>query len=630
MASWKSLDDTVSIIAAYLHDVQTLHGDVFNIRDLRLTLLQVNTRTRLEGLSFLTKTLPKLGKAFDKALAEVAPLNAAELRFSSQLNSKLPNLMGEFFNRVLRPDGTVLQDPCISSVRVIRQLTYMFYKYELPYTDEQEQEVVDRFTQTEDDISQQAPNLERIGKACTDSYSSRRKGHKNPFPTEQEVTREAKILLSNLFATFDPTNIIPQHGPGVVATKQQLWAKFQWTNVSERITDVYPFDAYFCASSGHVCDTYKEFEFLGCKDLPARVILVPKDSRGPRLISCEPVDFQWIQQGLRKAIVSLVENHPLSKWNVFFTDQVPNQKGALLGSTYGRYSTLDLNEASDRVSLDLVRLLFPEHLWRYLEAARSLSTVLPDGRIIKLNKFAPMGSALCFPILALSVWAILTAAMPDRDARESILVYGDDVIVPTAQAANAIEQLETFGLKVNREKSCTSGFFRESCGVDAFKGNNVTPVKLKTVWSSHRSPSVYTSWISYGNSFADRQCWLTYDLIVSRLRATYGRIPGKDMNLTCPSLNYVHESDRPLRRRTNKSLQKLEWYVLDVSAPVITKTVDGWTMLLRAFTEGGMAQANARLTGESGSVFNPLEDKHAFSSSLYTNPRTSELVRRWR
>jgi len=456
----------IKIIAALLQSVQNAHGLVFNTRALRLTLQKVEKRYSKEGRSFLTKTLPRLGKAFDKAIAGNTRLNSRRLGFKPQPNSELPIFMGEFFNRVLQPNGDILPDPCAHSVGVLRDVLYLFYKYEDPYTDEQEQQVVSAFKRTESDLSThtsifQALQQKFAEEASEDPGVNRYTSWRKPLKVinQENVARRARQLLAELFRTFDPLDIYPRHGPGVVATKQRAHEKYLWSNVAESITTMYPFDAYFCASPGHVCDSYQSFSRLTQEELPARVLLVPKDSRGPRLISCEPVDKQWVQQGLGRAIVERVESHSITKWNVNFTDQGPNRCGAALGSITGKYATLDLNEASDRVHLDLVRLLFPAGLMPYLEACRSSSTELPDGEVLKLLKFAPMGSALCFPILALTVWSILTAAAPDAYTRERILVYGDDVIVPTAYAANAMEQLESFGLKINRDKSCISGLF---------------------------------------------------------------------------------------------------------------------------------------------------------------------------
>lgn len=638
MVPTKSLDDSYKLIAALLRDVHNVHGVVFNSRSLRLTLEKVRKRLFAEGIGFLTKTLPRLGKAFDKAISGAASLNCETLGFDRGDNTELPRFLGEFFSKVLQQDGTLQQRPCAESVRVIRQVLYLFYKYELPYSDEQEQQIIQKFERTEDDLSTLAPTFEETLRLVQASYSSRKRYHRfgDGITTKEGIARVARDLLGELFATFDPRDINPRHGPGAVATKQKLWAKYQWSNVSANITQMYPLDEYYYASLGHVCDRLDTINSITDEDLPARVILVPKDSRGPRLISCEPVDYQWIQQGLGRAIVELVECHPLTKWNVHFTDQEPNRRGAILGSKeptdptlVGRYSTLDLNEASDRVSLDLVRLLFPERIIPYLEACRSSSTVLPDGRVIKLRKFAPMGSCLCFPVLALTVWAILTAAAPDQDTSDGILVYGDDVIVPTAYAESAMMHLESFGLKVNRDKSCTSGLFRESCGMDAFNGIDVTPVRLRTVWSSSRQAGVYSSWIAYANSFYDRQYYCVYNLIVDRLISVYGNIPDDDMSLTCPSLRCVPENSKPHKRRINKALQKVEYYVWDVKAPSINKVIDGWSMLLRYFSEFAN-QVVWSPEGASSAQHQTLESDSVFTASQYTSRSTSMLVRRWR
>lgn len=633
-------------------------------------------------MSFLTKTLPKLGKAFDKALCQITPLNASDLRLKSQEGSKLPKLFGELFNEVLDPSGIALNEPNIECVKRLRQLLYLFYKYELPYSNEEEQKVVNRFKKTEDDIVAFSSKLEEIrrradGIAATDRVRRVRNLTTRNGPVGNSVqismpaekiainaafssdcteridirdeqcelailTRRARILLSRVFASFDPTDIYPRHGPGAVATKQQLSEKYLWRNVSHRITTKYPLDAYFYASLGHFADELRNIDSITDDDLPARVILVPKDSRGPRLISCEPVDFQWIQQGLGRAIVELVERNNLTMYNVFFTNQQPNQFGALLGSTHGGYSTLDLNEASDRVSVDLVHLLFPAHICEYLDACRSSSTVLPDGEVIKLNKFAPMGSCLCFPILALTVWAILTAGAPDAYTQERILVYGDDVIVPRDYTLNAINNLESFGLKINRDKSCTKGFFRESCGQDAFKGVSVTPVRLRTVWTSSRSPESYASWLAYARSFYHLKYYSTYDYIVGRMVQLYGSLPGPESGLPDNQiLPEVPETMEPIRTRTNlrsreRGLDRIkESYVWVVKSPSVNQVVDGWSMLLRYFSEKAN-DLNRRLPIEPddrpqsllrGDVMSPLA---SFSVSSYTRRRTSMLVRRWR
>lgn len=632
METKKSLDE-VKVIATLLHDISLMHGAVFNTRAARLTINKVRRRCLKEGLGFLTKTLPKLGKALDKALSTDTSLDCVKLGFKPLPGTQLPRFLGELFQQVLDRSGRPLLEPCVSSVKWLRQVLYMFYKYELPYTADQEQEVLNQFIEAERELTELTPRFKRLAQLL-DSIATTRLP-RGLCRTDLEVARRARILLAKVFSSFDASDITPRHGPGVVATKQRLWEKYLWSNISSRIVDLYSIDEYFCSSQGHVCDLYDKFNTLSCRDYPAKVILVPKDSRGPRLISCEPVDFQWIQQGLREAMYQLVESHPLTRDEVYFTDQVPNQKGALYGSSTGRYATLDLKEASDRVHLDLVRALFPEHVFKALDASRSRSTELPDGRILPLSKFAPMGSALCFPVMALTIWALLRAGLGDASClktryRDSgrIHVYGDDVIVPTEQSARAINILESFGLKVNHDKSCTSGLFRESCGMDAFKGEPVTPVRLRTVWSSSPSADVYTSWISYANSFFDRRCFGVYDYIVQQLTGVYPVIPSQEqVGMTCPSLRQATDNCMPIRTRINPRYQRREYRVLVPIAPKVRHEMNGWSMLLRYFVEGC---AFRPVDNEVSPSWLPEGVYMPFSVRSYTRRHASKLVWRWR
>jgi hypothetical protein len=639
MDSTKSLDEVV-LIATLLHDVSTSHGAVFNSNDAEKTCKKVRKRVEKEGLSFLTKAMPKLGKALDKALTGTK-LNAASCGFEPAPDSQLPIFLGELFQKVLDKQGHPLDYPCVRSVKTLRQILYLFYKYELPYTTEQTVEVIQKFVRTDEDLEPWNQSLRKWARSWllnpTRTYHLRRVMtpttiSRNTYGSSWErVGREARILIARLLASFDPKDISPRHGPGAVSTKEKLWEKYVWTNVSAKLASEYSLDEYFISSLGELADNPKLFESWGDADKPARVVLVPKDSRGPRLISCEPVDYQWIQQGISRRLVKHVEEHPLTRGNVFFTDQGPNQRGAQLGSVDGRYATLDLQEASDRISLGLVELLWPENIVRCLMAARSTATELPDGRIIKLNKFAPMGSALCFPVMAITIWAILTAGAQDRDARESIYVYGDDVIVKQQEAANAIELLESFGLLVNRDKSCITGLFRESCGVEAFKGHNVTPVRLRTVWSSDPSPESYLSWIVYANSLLVCDYVKTYQYIVGRLHAIYGAIPEVGtVPPGTPALLLVDDENQPKRWRTNRDLQKRELQVRLVKAPVARHTLSGWKMLLRWFTEGHLPSqlfVKRSAYGVEELISNARTPRQL---SEYTRPRKLKFFRGWR
>lgn len=646
METIKSLD-YLEVITALLCDVQTLHSSVFTTRALKLTLGKVKSRYTSEGMGFLTKSLPRLGKAFDKALAGVEPLNSTSWGFKSLPNSQLPQFMGELFQTVLSSDGNVLPAANAASVKELRQLLYFAYKLELPYSPKLEQDVIEKFLKTELDIRPMSQVLSEIANALCDDHPKR---YSCIMPEWMRGTiRTARSSLQRLFRDFDPRNIFPRHGPGAVSTGEKLWDKYRWGIIPDRLSEHYPIDEYFFASSGHVCDAWRSMTSIANREPMARVCLVPKDSRGPRLISCEPLAFQWIQQGLSQAIVRLVESHPQTKWSVRFTDQGPNQRAALMGSKHGRYATLDLNEASDRVSIGLVRLLFPEPLLSALLASRSLGTTLPSGEEVILQKFAPMGSALCFPILALTVWSLLDAGLRQFDENldgEEILVYGDDVIVPTYLAEHAMNILESVGLKINRDKSCTKGLFRESCGMDAYRGIPVTPVRFRTVWSPSRRPEVLSSYVAYANALIDRQYRRTYELIVGRLNTIYGAIPCASSwtNPPVPALREVPEGSPVPRTRVNHDYQRVEQLVWSVEPKSEIREIDGWSMLLRHFSEGNSSYESKRSDDDTNVRTHPVMGfvpdhvchtglpifEEAFRVRKYTHRRQNKIRRRWR
>lgn len=342
-------------------------------------------------------------------------------------------------------------------------------------------------------------------------------------------------------------------------------------------------------------DWYKNLQRL--KTGVAKVVLVPKDSRGPRLISCEPLEYQWIQQGLGRKLFDYLERiNPLTRKRVNFTHQDINQKLAQDSSRSLKFATLDLSDASDRVSLSLVRRVFidlPE-LLGHLEACRTTATTLPDGRVLDLNKFAPMGSALCFPVEAYIFWVLIVAARvwetrePLKRVGESTFVYGDDIIVPTDKAPQCIQILESVGLRVNRDKSCITGSFRESCGVDAFKGVNVTPARLRTLWTGRSTDgSAYASYAAMANELGFRGYKIASTFLWNRIEQTYGRIPYGTVNSGFPCkvvqspMLAISLNRKLLRWRLNRRLQRIEFLVKFLKPRKIASELDDWPRLLR-------------------------------------------------
>lgn len=487
----------------------------------------------------------------------------------------MPAFMRAYFSRVFREDGEVLAEACPASVAHIRQVCFLAYKLELPFRTEDCDKVVASFVDNEESLARL--ELE-----------------------ESPVLDGAMYLIRDVFFDFDVRDIVPRHGPGAVSTGEKLDDKWQFKRHVNSIHQMFPYYEYFVA--GGSCELVDRLEWY--KSLHrvqhgvAKVVLVPKDSRGPRLISCEPLENQWIQQGIMRKMIPHIESHRLTRGRVNFSDQTINRELALIGSKTGGVATLDLKDASDLVSMQLVRALFKKVplVLRALEAVRSAATILPSGEEILLRKHAPMGSALCFPIMAMSCWAVIVSAVARATQRlpqsvgKSVFVYGDDIIVPVEWTQISMQALHDVGLKVNIAKSCSTGYFRESCGMDAFKGVDVTPTRLHTLWTGMPSDgSAYASYIQYANNLLAKGYRDAYDFLLVRLSAVYGGIPYGTETAPYPALVVpdvkvaVARNRRLFRRRFNAQLQREEFLLSKVESRRLTSTLSGWPRLLRDF-----------------------------------------------
>jgi hypothetical protein len=257
-------------------------------------------------------------------------------------------------------------------------------------------------------------------------------------------------------------------------------------------------------------------------EIPVKVISVPKTLKTPRIIAMEPTAMQYVQQAILPEILTAIKRDYLLDSCLGFDDQAPNQEAARRGSLYGDLATLDLSEASDRVSNQLVEIMMSDHphLGEAVQACRSTRAAVPGHGVVPLAKFASMGSALTFPIeamvfltlVALGIEKELNTRFSQKDAirhlRGKVRIYGDDIIVPVMYVRSVIDHLESFGLVVNRRKSFWNGKFRESCGKDYYEGFDVSVVRFRTEFpTSRRHVSGIISTISFRNQLYFAGYW---------------------------------------------------------------------------------------------------------------------------
>jgi len=448
-----------------------------------LDLKKVQARVEHEGLSFLTITLPTFGKDLEKGLEQGYVDRSMFQGFTWA--SGLPQLFGGFLDQVFnRSDGRLLENPSIDCIHGLRQITLMWAKMELSCTPERERDAIVRYIECEKEV----------------------KSHDVSFDTQKVAfERLGAMLFAPVFASIDREiydgRSLPKHGPGSTADRLRGNAKYLQTEWPTRLEKMFPASESIFHSYSAYLAKYSSFTFLEPgEERPVKVVLVPKTLKTPRIIAIEPTAMQYMQQALLEMIVEHVDRDDILRQLIGWQDQVPNQVLAMIGSQTGELATLDMSEASDRVSNQHVRSLlhrFPSFM-EGVDATRSRKADVPGFGVIRLAKFASMGSALCFPfeamvfitVIFVGIERVLNRPLTKKDIVSllgKVRVFGDDIIVPKEYVESVINTLQDFGLKVNVGKSFWKGKFRESCGKDYYDGNDVSIVRVRQLIPSKRT-----------------------------------------------------------------------------------------------------------------------------------------------
>lgn len=489
--------------------------------------ITVTARVKHEGLSFLTIALPKFGKDLQKGLDSGFVAPTMFTGFSRHLG--LPRFLGGFLELVFdRETGLLLPEPSIEAIRSLHQFTAMFGKVELDCSDARVARAMDGFIQCETEVRKNDSLLE---------------GNRHLLEKFQRVS---SVLFANVFTEIDLMVYLgahlPKHGPGATAEKLRSNEKYSSMEWTQRLEEYFP-SGEFLFPNPRWWQTAQDVNLREPGDeLPVRVIHVPKTLDKPRIIAIEPTCMQYAQQSLLEPMTELIDRDDLLRSIMGNLDQEPNRQLAKEGSIYGDLATLDLSEASDRVSNQLVRTMFARwpHLLEAVDACRSRRADVPGYGVVRLAKFASMGSALCFAVEGMVFTTIVFMAAEEvldqpvdrrllRELSGRVRIYGDDIIVPVEMVHRVIELLETFGLKVNHNKSFWTGRFRESCGGDYYGGREITPIRVRRALPTSRKhvPEIVSTVALRNHLFESgyERSVQFLDGILSKLLRVYPEIP---------------------------------------------------------------------------------------------------------
>jgi len=482
----------------------------------------VTRRVEHEGLSFLTITLTNFGKDFEKSLDQGFVDRNLFLGF--QRKGCLPRLLSGFTGLVFDPgSGVLLHTPSVEAIRVVRQLTLMFGKMHLECSSERTSAAIRGYVQCEKDVRESDARLSARDKA--------------------DFHRVSRLLFQKVFTEMDRKvyygEILPKHGPGATADAKHGNAKYRHNTWPARLDQWFPAGDYILPNHRFVDELDPVHDLEPGAEIPVKVITVPKTLKTPRIIGVEPTAMQYAQQGVLTVVLDALERDDFLSRVIGFDDQTPNQRLARQGSLHGDLATLDLSEASDRVSNEHVLLLCKDHphLSGAVQACRSRKARVPGHGVIRLAKFASMGSALCFPFEAMVFTTLVFLGIErelstslDRKTlyrlRDQVRIYGDDILVPVDFVSSVVHTLESFGARVNANKSFWTGKFRESCGKEYYAGEDVSIVRVREMLPTRPSNAAEViSTVSLRNQLYMAGYWQTVRWLDEQLSGILKQFP---------------------------------------------------------------------------------------------------------
>lgn len=491
-------------------DILELPSNTFQ-SDLEKVTLSVESR----GIGVLLLMFPSLCSALERALddGDTGPLLGAPF-----VKKGKPTILVPLFAKIFTDDGILLPEPCVESIRCLRQILRFAKKFRIDPPTEAVTEKYREFATIEEQLIHPVlswgdddlrvcsgfPTLIRMGIVYREATGGFDERECNEDAGELlRVLDRVQSILDRFTKSlkFREAWFRPKHGPGAVADAYE-YSKYEFGTWPHRLERKFPFDLYGLANHQFWDGPIPRDESVPCK-----LIGVPKDYKGPRLIASEPICSQFIQQGILNVLRENVKVSPI-RHAVDFRSQEPSRQLALTASEDGRFSTIDLSSASDRLSCAVVECAFRKNysFLELLNAARTPGVQLPDGEVLRMKKFAAQGAAFTFPIqtiiytlICMGVISYVTDESSMSKLARQVRVYGDDMIVPTDVFPLICKVLEALQLKVNHGKSFNKGLFRESCGMDAYAGRDVTPASVLAYFSK-RDPVTLVSTVECSNN----------------------------------------------------------------------------------------------------------------------------------
>lgn len=501
--------------SAMLKDFAEQYPD--STKEFERDLERLSSAVEHHGIGFFLDTMPAFRKHLDKCLSNGCLTSSGLIHFGpTKRGETVPRLFRGLTLRIFDRFGALRMDADPHAIRCLRQILGSVRKLRLDCGLQNRRRAVKEFFDIENEIPKPSEfwvqsEEEDLEPDTTVTFNDPIPGT-GPLPLfashahtgddiDPRLLRTLQHTADIVCATlgeFDASAYRAKHGPGAVTDFKFGSDKYQFRSWSRRLDRIFPYSDFGVANFSLWADNVILKKLPDDKDLPAKLAAVPKTITKPRLIAVESVSGQWCQQTLLHFFSTRIEDTLLRSF-ISFRKQEYNGELALRASRDQSHATIDLSNASDRISCWHIERLFRRsrsllHAMRATRAAwlhQDICGFLP--RYSCIRKYSTMGNATTFPVQSLFfLTCALACELYARRQKASyrniklltekqIRVFGDDIITPNTSSGLLVGLLHHLGLKVNDAKTFEHGMFKESCGVDAFNGQDVTTVNIMDV-----------------------------------------------------------------------------------------------------------------------------------------------------
>ncbi len=577
---------------------------------------------RTRGLAFFTLDLPNLDSLLVRGL-EVGRLELdGPLCKRVSKSTRVPRLFSGLWLRVFDKHACLKEDVDVNALFFLRTITRLGKKIAVECSTSRTKATVGAYhdiertlrgpsldwaldrIDVEDQYDRQFGDcIDTLGETDLFSHLLKEEGKEGSEAKGLErllrQCQQVADLLSSTIGPYDPIMYSYmmekegrgsgfKHGPGAVAERLRQHEKSDFPNWPAKLDGVFPWRLV-----GTNMSFYDSRMPPPNHEVASRLIAVPKTAKGPRLIAAEPTAHQYCQQGMLRFFMDRFKDTKISGF-IDLNDQSKSGDMVIQASLDRKLATIDLSDASDRLTCWTVERMFRRNpsVLSALHAARTRyvkDEIIPGVvNFLKPRKFASQGTAVTFPVQSLVFLTLALGCCLDGEIswqaigrlRGQVRVFGDDIIIPKYGYERLIRVMDALQLKVNKAKSFVSGYFRESCGVDGYRGHDVTPVGPKTLVAD--SPESCQSLIDTCNNLFLKGLWHASErcrsLVPSRVLRGI-RVLGIHDSGSTGLTSYCGSEESHLLRRWNPRLHRYEVRVWTTHVKTLEVARSGWSAM---------------------------------------------------